>query len=198
MNPQDVMQPSDVRPTAAARKGWPVTTGVLDYFPMAILEVAELSKAGNDQHNPGEPLHWARGKSADHADCIVRHLMERGTRDNDGIRHSAKVAWRALAMLQEEIEAEAGFVPGGEEEGEGTLWCVRDRNWGDQWYVRPKEEWTESAILTDMRSPGQAAVFGSREAARGHMRRAVTYVGRGGNNLHRGAYDLYVAPYEGV
>jgi hypothetical protein len=41
----------------------------------------------------------------------VRHLIERGTRDTDGQRHTAKVAWRALALLQEELEAEAGFDP---------------------------------------------------------------------------------------
>jgi hypothetical protein len=88
------------------RKGMPVCTGVLDYFPDAIALVANASKVGNDQHHPDEPLHWARGKSMDHADCIVRHLMERGTLDTDGVRHSAKVAWRALAMLQIEIEEE--------------------------------------------------------------------------------------------
>jgi hypothetical protein len=88
------------------RKAVPVTTGVLDYFPDAIAAVAECSRVGNEQHNPGEPLHWAKEKSTDHADCIVRHLMERGTVDTDGVRHSAKVAWRALAMLQTEIEKE--------------------------------------------------------------------------------------------
>lgn len=41
----------------------------------------------------------------DHADCIMRHLVDRGTIDTDGITHSAKVAWRALALLQEELEA---------------------------------------------------------------------------------------------
>jgi hypothetical protein len=80
-------------------------TGVLDYFPDALAEVARVSKAGNDQHNPGQPLHWAREKSTDHADCIVRHLTERGTRDTDGQLHSAKTAWRALALLQTELEA---------------------------------------------------------------------------------------------
>jgi hypothetical protein len=79
--------------------------GLLDYFPAALAAVAEVSKAGNDQHNPGEPLHWARGKSMDHADCAVRHLMDRGTLDTDGKRHSAKAAWRMLALLQEELEA---------------------------------------------------------------------------------------------
>ena len=91
---------------AAERKRRPVVTGLLDYFPDALLAVAELSLVGNEQHNPGEPLHWARGKSTDQADTLVRHLMERGTLDTDGVRHSAKAAWRALALLQEEIEAE--------------------------------------------------------------------------------------------
>lgn len=88
------------------RKDVPMATGVLDYFPDALAMVARVSKAGNDKHNPGEPLHHARGKSMDHADCIMRHLSERGTIDpEDGLPHSGKVAWRALALLQEELEA---------------------------------------------------------------------------------------------
>lgn len=86
------------------RKAIPIATGVLDYFPLALAEIARVSKAGNDQHNPGQPLHWDKTKSLDHADCIVRHLIERGTIDTDGMRHSAKVAWRALALLQTELE----------------------------------------------------------------------------------------------
>lgn len=88
-----------------ARKDVPLARGCLDYFPAALAEVARLSKAGNDKHNPGEDLHWARGKSNDHADCIMRHLAERGVTDTDGFSHSVKVAWRALALLQEELEA---------------------------------------------------------------------------------------------
>lgn len=88
------------------RKKYPIVTGVLDYFPDAIAEVSLVSLTGNDQHNPGERLHWAREKSTDQADCIGRHLLQRGTRDKDGMRHTAKVAWRALALLQEEIEQE--------------------------------------------------------------------------------------------
>lgn len=91
---------------AAHRKARPVCTGVLDYFPDALQEVAYCSKVGNDQHNPGQPLHWDRSKSTDEADALVRHLLERGTVDSDGVRHSAKVAWRALALLQKEIEKE--------------------------------------------------------------------------------------------
>lgn len=89
-----------------ARKALPVCTGVLDYFPDAIAAIAEVSRIGNEQHNPGEPLHWAREKSNDHPDCAVRHIMQRGTRDTDGARHLAKAAWRVMAMLQLEIEAE--------------------------------------------------------------------------------------------
>jgi hypothetical protein len=94
--------------SAAERKGAPIVSGFLDYFPDAALEVSMLSKIGNDQHNPGEPLHWARGKSGDEADTAVRHLLARGTRDIDGVRHSTKAAWRAMANLQKEIEQERG------------------------------------------------------------------------------------------
>ncbi len=96
---------------AEDRKLHPILSGCVDYFPLALAAIARISKAGNDQHNPGQPLHWARGKSTDHGDCILRHLIERGTIDTDGMRHSAKMAWRALALLQEELEAEAGWTP---------------------------------------------------------------------------------------
>lgn len=92
--------------TAAGRKAMPIATGVVDYFPDALAAVAAVSKIGNDQHNPGEPLHWAREKSTDEADALMRHFVERGGYDNDGVRHSAKAAWRALALLQKEIEAD--------------------------------------------------------------------------------------------
>lgn len=89
----------------AQRKERPIARGVLDYFPDAIAEVAYVSYVGNQQHNPGQEMHWSKDKSADHADCLARHLMERGTIDNDGLRHSAKAAWRALALLQTELES---------------------------------------------------------------------------------------------
>lgn len=93
---------------AGARKAAPMAEGLLWYFPNALAEVARVSRAGNDQHNAGQPMHHARGKSTDHADCIIRHLVDAGTIDTDGMRHSAKVAWRALALLQEELEREEG------------------------------------------------------------------------------------------
>lgn len=90
------------RTDPAARKERPIATGVIDYFPDALAEVALVSKAGNDQHGT---VGWDRSVSADEANTLIRHFVERGTIDTDGQRHSAKVAWRALAMLQKEIEA---------------------------------------------------------------------------------------------
>ena len=91
---------------AAGRKKYPVATGALDYFPDAIAAISNLSYIGNEQHNPGQPLHWARNKSTDEADTMMRHFLQRGTLDTDGVRHSVKMAWRALALLQRELEAE--------------------------------------------------------------------------------------------
>jgi hypothetical protein len=93
-------------PGGTQRKEFPVASGVLDYFPDALVAIARVSYVGNEQHNPGEPLHWAREKSTDEADTMIRHFLQRGEIDTDGIRHTAKMAWRALALLQKEIEAE--------------------------------------------------------------------------------------------
>ncbi len=101
---------------SAERKKYPIGTGLLDYFPDACAEVAHVSWVGNEKHNHGEPLHHARGKSMDHADCMMRHYVERGGYDIiviDGVeykvRHSAALAWRAMAALQEELEKEKGL-----------------------------------------------------------------------------------------
>jgi len=86
------------------RKETPIFSGVLNYFPDAIREVSRCSFICNEQHNPGTKLHWDRTKSTDELDALTRHLLEVGEIDDDGIRHSAKVAWRALANLQKELE----------------------------------------------------------------------------------------------
>ncbi len=98
----DMLLPTD----AQERKQIPITTGVLDYFPLAIAEVAKCSWAGNQQHHPDKELHWDKTKSTDHSNCIARHLIDRGKFDTDGQRHSAKLAWRSLALLQLELENE--------------------------------------------------------------------------------------------
>src|SRR6266850_668275 len=107
MNPETFVRVNTLPIDSQGRKDIPLCKGVLDYFPAALAAVATVSQRGNEKHNPGEPLHWARGKSTDHADCIMRHLLERGTVDpDDGLSHTAKLVWRALALLQEELEAQ--------------------------------------------------------------------------------------------
>ena len=88
--------------TAAERKGMPVFSGVLSYFPNALKEVSKCSQAGNDQHHPNTPLHWDMEKSKDELDALTRHLIDHSINplDEDGQLHLAKVAWRALAGLE--------------------------------------------------------------------------------------------------
>lgn len=89
---------------AAKRKGVPLYSGLMDDFPDALCAVAELSRIGNDQHNPGKPLHWDRSKSGDEADALMRHLLQKDEVDKDGVLHAVKVAWRGLALAQKAIE----------------------------------------------------------------------------------------------
>ena len=89
------------------RKEVPLYSGVIKYFPNALKEVAKVSKTGNDQHNPGQPLHWAREKSTDQLDALLRHLADYAEGkdfDTDGMRHLAKCAWRCLAQLELDLE----------------------------------------------------------------------------------------------
>ena len=93
--------------TPEQRKGIPVYTGFIKYFPRAILAVARLSQVANDQHNPGEPLHWAKEKSMDEPDAMMRHLIDDALGeelDSDGIMHLTKVSWRAMANLERKLE----------------------------------------------------------------------------------------------
>lgn len=99
------MLPTDSK----ARKDVPLAAGCLFYFPDTFAAIAALSKKGNEKHNPGQPLHWSRGKSNDHADCIMRHLVDSGpdhtaVDEEDQVLHAVKVAWRACALAQIAIE----------------------------------------------------------------------------------------------
>lgn len=90
------------------RKETPVFSGFQAYFPDAIAEVAKVSWVGNQKHNPGQPLHWAREKSTDQMDAAARHMADY----SKGVRLSAEgyvlaqAAWRLLAQLQLDIEKE--------------------------------------------------------------------------------------------
>ena len=102
-------KPKTVVSESAARKQQPVFSGVLAYFPDAIKEVSKHSYLGNSKHNPGQPLHWAKEKSTDHADCVARHLTDIGPNWDEkdpefDSYHATALAWRALALLQTVLE----------------------------------------------------------------------------------------------
>lgn len=93
------------------RKRIPLYSGCVAYFPAALAGVAGVSWLGNEKHNPGQPLHHARGKSTDHADCVARHLMDlhdllaayergQGAEPADILAEASALCWRALALSQ--------------------------------------------------------------------------------------------------
>ena len=96
---------------AQERKRIPIYSGFISYFPDAIAAVAAHSFASNEQHNPGEPLHWAREKSTDQLDALSRHLTElpEALTLLEEIELLKAIVWRAAAQLQlkcEERDAE--------------------------------------------------------------------------------------------
>jgi hypothetical protein len=91
------------------RKALPLYTFMFGYFVKAWLAVCAVAVAGNDQHNKGEPLHWARDKSMDQMNTAWRHQFDYGMgvkKDTDGQWHLAKAIWRLSAQLQLDIEQE--------------------------------------------------------------------------------------------
>lgn len=101
--------------TSSERKAEPIHAGVLMYFPDALAAVARVSMAGNKKHNPGEPLHWSRGKSTDQMNCAARHMLTPEEIDPDtGEVELANAAWRILAelqLVQEKRLAAEGIIP---------------------------------------------------------------------------------------
>jgi len=124
MKPRRLTLPID----SDERKGIPMWRGCLAYFAAALAGVARHSRMGNDKHNPGQEMHHARGKSTDHADCIVRHLfdvydmeaaIERG-QDVDVrelLDEADALSWRSLALSQRLHEKYGGapLAPGARE-----------------------------------------------------------------------------------
>jgi Zn-finger nucleic acid-binding protein len=136
------------------RKALPIWTGCMMYFPDVWAEIAKVSKIGNDQHNPGQPLHWAREKSTDQMNTAFRHMLDHGAGnlfDVNGEYHLAKAIWRLCAELQLTIEKqpkmisveEAGYIV---KNTHPAAWCtcggkscgVETLNQGDEVWYCPK------------------------------------------------------------
>jgi hypothetical protein len=99
---------TDKKATPQERKGMPVYSGIIKYFPNALKEVSKCSQAGNVQHDNGDKLFWDRSKSGDELDALTRHLIDHSINplDDDGQLHLAKVCWRALAGLEKYLEGQ--------------------------------------------------------------------------------------------
>lgn len=93
--------PSPLPNDSAARKEYPLFDVLFGQFPAAVTALAHHSYKGNEKHNPGQPIQHARNKSTDHANCILRHLME---------GDYEAVVWRSMALLQEKLEEEGAPV----------------------------------------------------------------------------------------
>ena len=81
----------------------PVQQGVLDYFPLALLELAKVSHIGASKYS------WEGWRSVPngitrYGNAMVRHLLQKqieGEYDFEtGCLHDAQVAWNALAVLE--------------------------------------------------------------------------------------------------
>src|SRR5574341_755406 len=100
---------SDFSENNNERKKWQIWSFLLEYFPDAFLAVVDVAIKGNNQHNPGQLLHWSREKSTDQMNTAIRHAWDysRGLiKDTDGCYHLAKAIWRLSAELQLQIEKE--------------------------------------------------------------------------------------------
>ena len=96
---------STVLPTGSElRKNVPVWSGFLAYFPRSIAKIAHHSWLSNEKHNPGEALHWSRDKSADHMDCLARHMLDQLDPNLDPLQEKIACAWRSLADLEIALE----------------------------------------------------------------------------------------------
>lgn len=113
----------------AGRKALPIFAMIAGYFPKALREVTRVCVANNVRYSPDRAptdITWNRGKSKDQSGSLFRHLLER---EVDGhvfetvpeeiakiigrpnVYVLAEAAWRALAMLEEEIEQQEALKP---------------------------------------------------------------------------------------
>jgi hypothetical protein len=102
--PEDTPVARRILADNASREQYPLYDGLFAYFPAALCEVARWSVVGNDKHNPGQPLHWARDKSTDHENKILRHLIDAEQVDKDGFIEAVALCWRSLALCQTILE----------------------------------------------------------------------------------------------
>lgn len=91
----------------------PVFRGFLNYFPRAILSIAEVSEIGSKKYC------WNGWETVDdgvnrYSDALVRHMCKDSSGEKYDIDtkllHKAHVAWNALAVLELELRKQEKFA----------------------------------------------------------------------------------------
>lgn len=80
----------------------PVVRGLLKYFPLAVIAIAEVSEKGAKKYSWNGWEHVDNGVER-YTDAMGRHLLYEcfGATDTDtGCLHAAQVAWNAMARLE--------------------------------------------------------------------------------------------------
>jgi hypothetical protein len=127
-----------------------VPTGLLDYFPDALAAVSEVSLQGQrstiraSRCTTPAASRWITPTAS-------RHLTERGGFDGD-IRHTAALAWRALALLQEELEGELLLAAAPRREGvnyrDGNTHSTSlDDSFWQRWYRANPRTWNSDGAM---------------------------------------------------
>jgi Domain of unknown function (DUF5664) len=106
------------------RKNIPLFHFLIRYFPRALVQVTKVCVAGNVQHNPElapTDINWSRNKSTDQLNTALRHMVDHAMGhiyedeppgvleaidQPEGTYTLAKAAWRILAELELQIEAD--------------------------------------------------------------------------------------------
>ena len=82
----NILPPVRAASISQIRKNTPIHTVLTEYFPDAFMAIAQQCQQGDTKHNPqnaGNPPFWAREKSKDHLNCVVRHAMTPNRHDEE-------------------------------------------------------------------------------------------------------------------
>lgn len=84
----------------------PVWQGLVQYFPLALSEIAKVSDYGAKKYNlEFSERNWEKveGAKERYEDALLRHILDETTDPYDGesgLLHAAHAAWNALAVLE--------------------------------------------------------------------------------------------------
>lgn len=80
----------------------PAMRGLIEYFPLALNEVAKVSGYGAQKYAWKNWVHVDDGVNR-YSDALMRHILAGASESHDdesGLMHAAHAAWNALARLE--------------------------------------------------------------------------------------------------